>query len=109
MDDTDHNEHERDTGPDAASKKKRPTVSVMCGVPNGLQIRTHSPATHPFAPQLPTGEGVVLQGGNNPGIDKEWFDAWLKENENSSVVQNGLVVASDEPDEEDEPAEASAE
>lgn len=112
MDDTDKNEHERDTGPDAASQKKRRTVNVMCAVPNGLQIRRHTAAAHPFAPQLPTGEGYMLQAGNNPGVDREWFEAWLDENKNLSVVQSGQVTIGwyePDPDEEPEKEPAKAE
>lgn len=78
------------------SEQKRPTVIVNCSVPNGVQLRLHGPAVHEHAPQLPAGEGVMLRAGQNPGIDKEWFEAWLDENRNLSLVTEGLITAVDE-------------
>lgn len=83
-------------------QNKRPTVNVTCSVPTGVQLRRHSPAAHEHAPQLPTGEGYVLKQGSNPGVDKEWFDGWMKENENSSLVQSGVITAIDEKDDQNE-------
>lgn len=87
--------------------EKRPTVIVNCSVPNGVQLRRHTPAVHPFAPQMPDGEGVKLKAGQNPGIDKEWFDGWLEENKNLSLVTDGLITAIDEdPDNAGQPRSA---
>lgn len=86
------------------TERKRRTVTVTCGIQNGLHLRIHSPAAHQHAPRLPNGDpGVTLSKGLNPGIDKEWFEEWLKENERSSYVEAGLVTATDEKDP-DEPA-----
>lgn len=89
----------------AGRKEKRPTVTVTNGTGRELQLRRHSPAAHQFAPQLPTGEGIVLKSGGNTGVDKEWFDGWLEENKNSSLVTSGLIGAIDEKDEPAEKAE----
>lgn len=89
------------------SDEKRATVIVNCSVPNGVQLRRHVPAVHPFAPQMPDGEGVKLKAGQNPGIDKEWFDGWLDENKNLSLVTDGLITAIDEdPDNPGQPSSA---
>lgn len=87
-------EHELDREPE-----KRPTVTVTNGTGRELQLRRHSPAAHQFAPQLPTGEGLMLKIGGNTGVDKEWFSGWLEENRNSSLVTSGMVAAIDEKDE----------
>lgn len=79
-------------------EEKRPTVTVTNGTGRELQLRRHSPAAHQFAPQLPTGEGLMLKIGGSTGVDKEWFDGWLEENRNSSLVTSGMVVAFDEKD-----------
>lgn len=94
----DDNEHIADTGPE----KKRKTVTVNCSVPNGVQIRLHSPAVHDHAPQLPTGEGINLQQGQNTGIDKEWFEEWLAQNKSLSIVTTGAITWTDEKDEEED-------
>lgn len=110
MDDRDPNEHEVDTGPDENSKKKRRTVSVINATGRPLTIRQHDAAVHPMAPRLPSGDaGLTLQNGSNHGVDKEWFDAWLKDNANLSLVTSKAISAVDEPEdeaaEEDEKAE----
>lgn len=91
------------------SEQKRPTVIVNCAVPNGVQLRRHSPAVHQFAPQMPDGEGVMLKAGQNPGVDKEWFDGWREENQNLSLVTGGLITAIDEdPDNPGQPKSKEA-
>jgi hypothetical protein len=79
-------------------EKKRPTVNVTCSIPNGLRISLHQvhEGLMGAKSQVPIGDIVELKGGANPGIDKEWFDAWLEENKNLSVVTSGQVTAADE-------------
>lgn len=86
--------------------EKRPTVTVTCAVPNGITMRMHSIGEgKPW--QL--GHTEVLKPGPNPGLDKEFVEAWLEENKNLSVVVSKMIVAADEPDQEEEPATESAE
>jgi hypothetical protein len=79
-------------------EKKRPTVNVTCSIPNGLRISLHQVHKGLMGAEsrVPLGDIVELKAGANPGIDKEWFDAWLEENKNLSVVTSGQVTAADE-------------
>lgn len=86
-------------------QEKRPTVCVTCGIPNGLQIALHQ-VHEGFVGQktrVPIGDIITLQGGDNPGIDREWFGMWLEENSQLSLVTGGQISWRDE-----KPAEASA-
>ncbi len=83
-----------------ANEKKRPTVTVSCSVPNGLQIALHQ-IHKGFIGQetrVPLGDMVTLKQGDNSGIDKEFYELWLEENSSLSVVQNGMIAARDEKD-----------
>lgn len=82
------------------------TVNVTCGLVNGLQINA-SQIHKGFMGQetrVPLGDIVVLKQGENPGIDKELYDAWLADNQQLSVVQAGLITAVDETSDEDDSA-----
>lgn len=104
------------------------TITVACKLPHGLVLRLHHkvetqeplpgggtkkvPRWMPN-PQAPT---VVLKGylqkykpGNAPmsvgsqfalteGVDKDFFDEWLKQNQDLDAVANGLVFASEKFD-----------
>lgn len=56
---------------------KRPTVAVTCGVRQGLKLQT-------FDPKRP--EVIILKPGLNPGIDKGYYETWLTENSQASVL-----------------------
>jgi hypothetical protein len=36
---------------------------------------------------------IVAGAAMNPGIDKEWFDEWLRQNKLNPLVQNGMIFA----------------
>ena len=88
------------------------TVNVRCSVTNGLQVALHQ-VHKGFMGQetrVPIGDIVTLKQGDNPGIDKKFFEAWLEENSELSVVKSGMVTAEDEKDEDDSaPQEGAAE
>lgn len=107
MEDRDQNEHEVDTGADQPEEKKRRTVTVVLAGTRPIAIRQHDAAVHPFSPRLPNGSdvGMTLQPGANHGVDKEWFDKWLDDNKNLSLVANQAITAVDDPEEDDKPAE----
>lgn len=77
--------------------EKRPTVTVNCAVPNGLTIALHQVHEGFMGQQIRAlqGDVVTLKHGPNEGVDKAWFEAWLEENPNLSVVANGMVFAVD--------------
>lgn len=70
------------------------TVTVGCKLPHGLIIEVE-------------GKRVKLHGANTsrvvggygltPGVDKDFFDAWLKLSATSVVVKRGLIFAQDNP------------
>lgn len=66
------------------------TVTVGCKLPNGLILEV-------------AGKAIQINGANSSriiggyglteGIDKDFFDAWLKQNAGLSFVKNGMVFA----------------
>jgi hypothetical protein len=79
-------------------QKKGPTVTVSCSVQNGVQIALHQ-IHKGFMGQetrVPMGDIVTLKQGDNPGIDKEFYELWLAENSQLSIVQNGMITAREE-------------
>jgi hypothetical protein len=71
------------------TETKRPTVTVQCGVPMGLQLST-------FDPRDP--RTLTLKAGSNPNVDKKFWDDWVAANSQSSVVVNGMVTVLKEED-----------
>lgn len=98
------------------------TVTVACKVPTGLVLRLHEmrPHTEPVlgggtrevmqaflvgepvtikgyaaeAGKAPTsGADLVLGYALTPGVNAEFFDHWLKQNEDLDIVRNGLIFA----------------
>lgn len=102
MNDRDGYETETGIEKEYESEKKeerRKTVTVINGTGRALIIRQHDAAVHPHAPRMPNGDvAMTLQTGGNHGVDKEWFDAWLKDNAGLSLVTLGEISAVDEPD-----------
>lgn len=91
---------------DDKNRKKPPTVCVTCTVPNGVQIALHQ-VHEGFMGQkthVPIGDIITLQQGDNPGIDRQWFELWLKENQQLSLVTGEQITAKDEPLQDEEPA-----
>jgi hypothetical protein len=78
--------------------ERRKTVNVACGVTGGVQMRLHQIHEGFMGSKMsvPIGDLVELKAGGNPGIDKQFFEAWLEENKNLSIVTAGLVTATDE-------------
>lgn len=77
---------------------RRKTVNVTCSVQNGVQMRLHQVHEGLMGSKMsvPIGDLVVLKSGGNPGVDKEFFDAWLEENKTLSIVTAGMVTATEE-------------
>jgi hypothetical protein len=96
MNDQTTNEREDEQGADRQERRK--TVIVTCSVPNGVQIRRHTPGLDDRAPMMPSGHGYELKQGDTEGVDKEWFDGWLEENKNLSLVTNGQISWRDTPE-----------
>ncbi len=64
------------------------TVKVARENPKSVTVKGWS---HPqnMAPNAPIVEGFAL----TPNVDKDVWDAWLKDNADSDVVKNGLIFA----------------
>ena len=105
----------------APTAKASKTVTVALKLPNGLRLRIYDMHEEQEASPLgarPTkvarqvGEEVVLKGsainldpqrrpehpivggyGLTHGVDKEFFDRWMKENKDSMLVKNELIFA----------------
>ena len=109
----------------ATSENSGPTVTVACKLPHGLVLRVFDmiPTQEPvmgggyrevkIARELP--QTYVVNGNSHPqnkapkspisggyaltfGIPKDFWDRWLKENEQSDMVLNGLIFAHEKPD-----------
>lgn len=95
MEDREHQEEAHDEAP---REERRKTVIVTCSVPNGVQIRRHSPGLEDRAPMMPSGQGYELKQGDTEGVDKEWFLGWMEENKSLSIVTNGSITWRDTPE-----------
>lgn len=100
-------------------------VTVACNLPHGLRLRTFAMRQH--SEQVmgggsrevklaePTGHEVLIMGtateigklsrapivagyAMTSGVDKDVWDAWLKDNANSAMVKNKCVMAFEQPD-----------
>lgn len=84
------------------------TVTVGCKLPHGLLMQSYLPRERaapgmPEIPAVPRGEPVLLAGstassilggfGITEGVDAEFFEAWLKENQDYAPVKSGLIFA----------------
>lgn len=80
------------------------TVSVACKLPHGLHIQLRkNEKTKDGEISIGVGEVVTLKGANakdavaghgiTHGVDKEMFDAWLKQEAHQPFVKNKLVFA----------------
>lgn len=96
------------------------TVTVGCKLPHGLILRAFTtrkgsdyyngamrevdvaePVGEPFRingnafPEGMSPQGYKISGGFalTPGVPKELFDTWMKQNKDSDVVKNGLIFA----------------
>lgn len=82
------------------------TVSVACKLPHGLHIQLRKTEKTRDG-EISQGHGpvVTLKGANHHeaiaghgithGVDKEFFDAWLKQESGQPFVKNKLVFAQD--------------
>lgn len=92
-----------------------PTVQVACKLPHGLIMEIVEPG-HMINPG-PVGQRVTLKGANSlrvvtgnrgvsqgdhpyaiTSVDKEFWDAWFKRNQDLPFVKNKLVFALDKED-----------
>jgi hypothetical protein len=84
------------------SKEKPPEkvkrVNIYCSNPGGLQLRLfkmmEAKKTEEPPRSVPTGEGITLNYGFNPGIRKTFWDAWLEQHKDSSTAL--MLTAQDE-------------
>lgn len=102
------------------------TVTVACKLPHGLVLRVfdkasvHEPmpggGTKPVARFQPRPQTVAIKGYLNKykpglppaavgssyalthGVDKEFFDEWMKQNAEHDAVLNGLIFADEKND-----------
>lgn len=101
------------------------TVTVACKVPNGMILRIFQMhdrdepvmgggvKTVPRAvqvgdavtvkgPAVPFGQvpAFVIAGGYalTPGVDAQFFNKWLEQNQDHEAVKNSLIMAADKPD-----------
>lgn len=108
--------------PEAKASGSSKTVTVACKLPHGLrmQLYTMVPFTEPVIGggtreskrAEPVGDVVVLKGnrapfgvvpehqiiggfGLTPGVDREFFENWLKQYADHPAVKGGLVFAAD--------------
>jgi hypothetical protein len=114
--------------PESAGEK----VTVYCSLPNGMRLRGFrmvkqreqvlGGGTREFEIAEPFGGEVLALGsrfrkgadathrvvagyGVTPGVDKEFWEAWLKANEDRPYVRNGLIFAAKSRDYGDAEAE----
>jgi len=73
-------------------------VIALKGVPNGLNIGGYIvKGPQKQVPGEPVPEHYKTGGfALTPGVPKEVWDAWYKANENSHIVKEGLIFASDD-------------
>lgn len=105
-----------------------PKVKVLCRIVNGVTIKRFKPGYDDGTgkqPPAPIDGGITLNGpsglfagaGNSdagrmpePGVtivDKDWVEAWLKENETTAFVTGGFIeIAADSEIPDEEPAAA---
>lgn len=96
------------------------TVTVACKLPHGLRLRLQKQFTvrepslnnesRTVEQWVPTGDEVVLKGvahefgqapraelaggyALTPGVDKDFFEAWLAQNKDTEIVRQHLVFA----------------
>ena len=79
-----------------AKEEKRKTISVTCGAPTGISLRLYRKPISDGEPMMPDPEHnpVQLSPGNNPGIDAEFFAAWLGQNK---LMAEQFGIAEDKP------------
>ena len=77
------------------------TLTVTCGLPSGIVLRTFEMRDVEGAPRaVSTGDGLALHCGENPDVDAEMFDRWMDANKDSDIVKSGLLfVAPKMPEE----------
>lgn len=81
-----------------ADEEKRKTVSVRSDLDRPISLHLHTTVAddgggRPFQGRDLT-TATTLNPGNNPGIDKEFFEKWQEQNKGSSLAP--LFTATDE-------------
>ena len=95
------------------TEQKRKTVNVLNGAGRPLMLHLHQTIPddgggRPFqgrvlsSPSADMPDAVSLRAGHNAGIDKEFFDAWLKQN--TAFAEQINITAEDEAEPETESA-----
>jgi len=95
-------EDRSEAGADQEKPKRRPTVHVNSGAGRPLKIQLHQVvpddgAGRAFLGRMP--EEVELRAGGNAGVDKEFMDRWLAQNEHMARQMNITAADEDDPDE----------
>jgi hypothetical protein len=69
-----------------------PTVTINCAIPNGVTLRRFAQRQGLLGISEAVFAGsVTLKRGFNPGIDLEFWDAWLAQNTDNSIVTSGSI------------------
>lgn len=85
--------------------EKKSTVTVLCDVPNGLELRLQRRVEGPLgvATFVPTDDPPVtlpgpkvaahgfVAGAVESAVDEAFFRAWLEQNKDAPFVKNGMV------------------
>lgn len=87
---------------EAAEPRRRPTVHVTNSTGRSITLNLHQVvaddgAGRAFLGRMP--DSVVVNGGGNAGVDKQFFDAWYKQNQVMADQMGIAAVDEDDPDE----------
>ena len=81
-----------------ATEEKRKTVNIRSTLDRPISLHLHETVKDDGAGRAFLGRDltsvVTLKPGNNPGIDKEFFDKWTEQNKGSAMAP--LFEATDE-------------
>jgi hypothetical protein len=72
------------------------TVTVECRLSHGLILRVFEKQEQPFGlPHtfVPTGPGIPISPGKNPGIDADLFETWREQNKGTIYVHDDWITA----------------
>jgi hypothetical protein len=105
FDEGDADAYPTDDGATKRRAEKRRKVTVWCTQPVTLRMFRHLPDPDVHMAPDPDHEPVSLAAGANPGVDADFFAAWLEQNERLGLVASGSIHAGEPEDEAAEDAE----
>lgn len=69
-----------------------PTVTINCAIPNGVTLRSFAQRQGLLGISESVFAGsVTLKHGVTPGVDSEFWDAWLAQNADNSIVTSDSI------------------